>query len=329
MPRTMVIALMLTLLAPGFRLVAQDLPSPERIVQDSLDRSEPDDRFDLVKAQLEGSYFMILSGWGELQRNLFFEGNIAPHFAAAWKTGSVVFTPKLILRMENDSTGSAPVRTPSYMPRLAMYLWGSPIPQTENSFQFVSFLISHHSNGQSGPFYDSITGLHNLEDGSFSTNFVEVGFHSVGDGTIFDRLLGFTSGGTSWEKIAFRAHIPVNEDPELRSPEGDDQYGRYRLIYSQSARATLFRRIIPFDTKSNTEISYVLDRHFRSEPLLTRNRLNVSYSLLLTPRMNEDFGVYLNYYRGQDYYNIWYDKRIDVFRLGISTNSVTTIFRPR
>jgi hypothetical protein len=65
---------------------------------------------------------------------------------------------------------SAPVRTPSYMPRLTTFFWFGESPTQATAYFSAAFL--HHSNGQSGPFYNS-DGSHNHEGGSFGTNYFE------------------------------------------------------------------------------------------------------------------------------------------------------------
>src|SRR3989442_7194289 len=134
-------------------------------------------RYKLVQEQLEPSYITMLGGGGNIEP-LFFEANVAPHFGAGWPKLGLVLTSKVVLRIRNDSTHSPPIRTPSYMPRITLYWWG-PFRGTSTSSAFLSFTLSHHSNGQAGPVYLADTTPPNTFDGSFSTNFLELDYPPV------------------------------------------------------------------------------------------------------------------------------------------------------
>lgn len=50
-------------------------------------------------------------------------------------------------------------------------------------------------------------------------------------------------------------------------------------------------------------------------------RLIFDYTLSFTPAFLRDIDVFIQYYYGQDYYNIHFDKQLSVIRIGISSKS--------
>jgi hypothetical protein len=50
------------------------------------------------------------------------------------------------------------------------------------------------------------------------------------------------------------------------------------------------------------------------------DRFQVWLTLGWAPSRRSDLSLFANYFRGQDYYNIYYDQRLSVFRLGFATN---------
>ena len=322
MTRTSLVALRGAALGAGLAACAAVAPA-QRIASALAKRGDTSDfatravRYRLVQEQLETSYITVLGGGGNIEK-LFFEADVAPHFSAGWSRWALVVTSKIVLRMRNDSTHSAPIRTPSYMPRIAAYWWG-PFRGGNDHGEFLSFTISHHSNGQAGPFFFANTTIPNTFDGSFSTNFVELAYHRVfklGD----DR-------GVGWARLGLRMHVPIDEDPELRSGSGENQYGRYRLLLS-----TLSRRLLPLVPRIpfvlQFDYFYILDGRFQGHRFLSADRLGVSGTLNLAFRTEALLGAFVNGYVGQDYYNIWYKQRLKVVRVGISVQSVTSFHSP-
>src|SRR5947199_10031530 len=108
-------------------------------------------RYRLVQEQLETSYITVLGGGGNIEK-LFFEADVAPHFSAGWSRWALLVTRKIVVRMRNDSTHSARIRTPSYMPRITVY-WYGPFRGGHHHGVFVAFTLSHHSNGLVGALF--------------------------------------------------------------------------------------------------------------------------------------------------------------------------------
>src|SRR5512138_3413184 len=119
----------------------------------------------IVRANLERSYVAFPIGFMGLEP-LIFEADLVPNFSVLPRSWHVALflTPKIIVRM--FATKSAPVSTPSYMPRLTTFFWFDESATGPTSYFSAAFL--HHSNGQAGTFYNA-DGSHNHETGSFGT----------------------------------------------------------------------------------------------------------------------------------------------------------------
>ena len=251
---------------------------------------------DVVRTHLEPSYLVYPIGLSGLPP-LYFEANIAPHFVVdreGWPV-SLVLTPKILLRMFREP--SQPVKTPSYMPRLTFFLWFTDrltgAPQL-----YTSLAISHHSNGQSGGFLDD-DGAINHETGDFSTNYLELSLYVTGH---TQRLFGWSSLSLEW-------HPDLNRTSELA--------GRYGLLRLHLASAVLSE--LPLRGVLSVRLSAILDDLQRSSQndvirALERFPFSVRYAFAVP---GFDLGFYVAHYFGQDYYNIWFDRLINVLQIGI------------
>jgi hypothetical protein len=251
---------------------------------------------DVVRAHLEPSYLVFPIGLSGLDP-LYFEANIAPHFVVSPKTWPValVLTPKILLRMFRED--SEPVKTPSYMPRLSMFLWFSQT-LTGKPELYSSLTISHHSNGQTGPFF-SQDGAINHETGDFSTNYLELSLYVTGH---TQRLFG-------WSALSLEWHPDVNRSSELR--------GRYGLLRLHLTSAVLSE--LPLQGALSVRLSAILDGLQRSSRndvvrVLERFPFSLRYAFALP---GIDLGFYAAYYFGHDYYNIWFDRLVNVLQIGI------------
>lgn len=236
---------------------------------------------------------------------LIFETNIVPHFFLTphdWPV-AVALTPKVLLRMFQGP--STPVNTPSYMPRLTVYGWlerrftGRPL-------FYSSLSLNHHSNGQSGPFSNP-DGTNNHESGSFATNYLEFSVHRAGwKPALFDTT-----------SLSFEWHPGIAEE---LGPRGE--YSRFRL----HLEATVLLHLV-VDAKVTARLSALLDDFHHSSDsdvvrVLERFPLRVQYIAKL-PKI--DVGLYVGYYFGQDYYNIWFDRLANVFQIGIGSDVSSSV----
>jgi hypothetical protein len=250
---------------------------------------------DVVRANLEPSYVAYAAGVGV--EPLIFEANIAPHFSVlprSWRT-ALFLTPKIVLRMFAEE--SAPVKTPSYMPRVTFVGWLQE--RLDGPTFYASLVLSHHSNGQSGPFFDA-SGAINHEDGSFGTNYFELAFTGVGRSSAF----------FGWNTLSLEWHPKLGQTEELSG-----RYGLWRLH-----AATMVASRLAWEGKLYLRVSAILDDFQPSSSRLSvgaaeRFPVELRYSARL-PII--DLGVFAGLYWGHDYYNIWFDRMVAMVLVGIS-----------
>ncbi len=292
--------------APGGGAGQPDQASPEKNEPKRVGPIKELATADVVRANLETSYLAHPFGIHGLPPVLF-ECSLAPHFFVRQKSWpfAIVLTPKVVLRMFNER--STPVRSPSFMPRIAAFVWFQQKVTSTPTF-YGSVTLSHHSNGQAGPFFAD-DGSINHQDGSFSTNYFEFSLYATG---WKGRFLGWSSIGLQW-------HPGFNEDPEL-----EGRYGLLRLNIASTIVADL-----PLHGQVNLRVSAILDdfqRYSKNEitRALERFPLSISYSMTVP---GIDLGVYLGYYLGHDYYNIWFDRLIHTVQIGIAGGFAPTLLQ--
>lgn len=267
------------------------VPAPEVPARDDAGLSLGD----IVRANLERSYVAFPIGITGLEP-LIFEADLVPNFSVLPRSWNVALflTPKIILRMFAEN--SAPVRTPSYMPRLTMFFWFDDSATGPTSYFSAAFL--HHSNGQSGDFH-AANGEHNHRSGSFGTNYFELAAYPK-----------FWQSPTSgWSSIVLEWHPRAFENSELRST-----YGNLRLRLA----ATINSEVAGYASDLSLGLTTILgemQKPTNASAFWARCPIAVKYAIR-PPSI--DVGLYAAYYQGQDYYNIWYDRFISVLQIGIS-----------
>ncbi len=237
---------------------------------------------------------------------LMFEANISPSFIIRQRKDSrlmATLTAQVIIRMYNEE--SFPVRTPSYIPQVSFYyLMGNKQSKTHNT---LFGRVAHHSNGQDGNFYDE-NGLINLQSGNFATNFFEIGIIKTSHSSTLNAIKFFKSS------------IEIHP----RSWMLEELHGQYSGLRWHNA-FTAFK--LPFinsgkDESPNfslkVETTLMLD-NYNNLNTFDFDRLNASLTLYYHPKFLEDIGLFVQFYHGMDYYNIYFNHQVDMIRFGIMT----------
>ncbi len=253
------------------------------------------------------SYITFPTDIGNIEP-LWFEGNIIPNFnIRASKDSRLigVLTPQIIIRMYQYE--SFPVQTPSYIPQVTVY-YNLNSGKLVKSFSLFG-KIAHHSNGQDGPFFLN-TGEINIKNGSFATNYFELGMVRTRYNERFNAVQFFSS--------SFEVHPKGFSIEEL-----DGIYSKYRW----NNVISFFK--LPSDYKKNKKASISLKGEFvwmfgdvnQWDPI-SLNRLNIKLTFYYHPNLFEDIGFFAQFYHGMDYYNIYFHHQISVIRLGIMTEKL-------
>jgi hypothetical protein len=254
---------------------------------------------------IEPTYISALSGFNHPQ-HLLFEANISPAFQVSrFHDFSVVVSPKVILRML--SRQSSPVRTPSFMPRVM--LLRMPEPEGGRRYTFLSMMLSHHSNGQEGDFLAQ-GGSANITDGSFSCNFLRLGWHWIRN--IRAQRTDEPLRSVDYLEVAAQWYPNLNRSPEL-----EGHYGFFRT----SAKYRNYFRQRGWDLALQGEVTTLWGELERLDPTADRpERFIADTKVFYRPKWSENFGFYVDWYFGQDYYNIRFVQNLNVFRAGIATD---------
>ncbi|WP_236068682.1 hypothetical protein [Citreicoccus inhibens] len=232
---------------------------------------------------------------------------------------SLVLTPAIRLRML--STDSSPVIPPSFLPKLTFqvaHLRLLPGSSGENAptrgLALASHvIIGHYSNGQDGCFYGNQTGTDphctpeegqlplNELTGSFSTNLLRLELWALLAMDVSPNLdnAWLLGGRAYWE---FNAAVgPGGISGEQRAVYGNGHWG----------------------------LSWVGERmwhqhRFRAEALLScpygetpRQGATLALEVAANPRWGAGFGLFARYVHGQDYYNILFLERVNLWQFGL------------
>lgn len=262
----------------------------------------------------EPSYLLFGSGIGNLEP-LIFEGNIAPYFLLSLKRDQkwgIELCPRIIIRMYNKE--SFPIRTPSFMPK-ATFFYHLVDNSNKNKNLFMYFSWFHHSNGQDGFFYNADSTTINTQSGNFSTNWVEGGVYIS------------------------------RPDPFIPNTTNDFKlYSAYNYLQESNLNGTYGRLRFYFDLQNNVNLTEIFKRHKHSynnssltlkqsfhfgwicgnltdTKTLDSKRFIFQYTIAFKPSFLNDVALFVRYNYGQDYYNIYFNRTINVFRIGIASSA--------
>lgn len=234
---------------------------------------------------------------------LLFEGQISPDFLftlSEKRTTGFAFFPKIVVRMYNET--SFPVKTPSYMPSALFYhRIKSPFTKKifgffdwEEQLAFLTYRISHHSNGQNGTYYTVNKDSINYINGNFSTNAIEVAFSwsTIDSGSVGKAYMNC--------RIAIERQLNFEREPNLKNTYYYNKITfENHLIYSQKIKA-YFTYAFMFGTP-RFGTRHAVDLYFAYKPF---HKLT-------------DFSVFVRGYFGPDYYNLYYVNSLRTLTLGV------------
>jgi hypothetical protein len=264
----------------------------------------------IAQAHQGNSYITFLEGIGKIE-DLWFEANLIPSFYIRKSKDSKllgVLTPQVILRMYQEE--SFPVRTPSYMPQITVYY--SLYNQLEYGGLSLFGRLAHHSNGQQGDFYLDDGGI-NFKSGNFSTNYIEAGFIKTSMNKRF--------GAVKMVRTSFQVNPPALSDVEL-----DGRYSFYRwnnllYIFKLNNSSAEFNQSKRANISLKAELNWLFG-DLEDTRFLDFDRISFSGTFTYHPEFFEDIVLFLQYYYGKDYYNIYFTNTVNVVRLGIMTELI-------
>lgn len=259
----------------------------------------------------EPSYVLFGGGIGNLEP-LLFEGDIAPYFMVGLNRHNkwgLDLSPRIIFRMYN--TESYPIRTPSFMPKASFfYHLVDNVDKNKDLFAFFSWL--HHSNGQDGSFYQSDSVTINTQSGNFSTNWVSGGVYITRPNAI------------TYTLNDYKVYVAYNYKQEIGL---DDSYGRLRFFFDFQSNLNISQLLRikrkTYNNRNNTLSQSVhvgwIAGNLDNTKIIDKKRFIFRYTLDFKPSFLNEITLFAQYDYGQDYYNIYYNRQLNVLRFGIAT----------
>jgi len=253
------------------------------------------------------SYITFPTDIGNIEK-LWFEGNIIPNFRIRKRKDARlmgILTPQIIIRMYQEA--SFPVNTPSYIPQVTIYY----LLRSKTEFNSLSLFgkLAHHSNGQTGNFFLD-DGSINLKTGNFTTNYFEFGINKTKFNKQFNAAHFF---GASLEMHP-KAWIENNLE---------NIYSKYRL----HTKFSIFK--LPTskqNEKKKAECSVKGEASFlfgNTNSLKNiENMFNLNFTFFYQPKFLDEIGLFVQLYHGMDYYNIYFNHKIEIIRFGIMTEKL-------
>ena len=264
---------------------------------------------------------LLLWGSDETKYEAHLAGDVrlAEFWSGSWRTN--VFGT-VVVRLRMSDAPSSPIRTPSFMPKATMQFVKLRQYRSRRSEHIVNVVpVGHHSNGQDGcPLENQVRSVDecepgiefdmanpeiNRDDGSFSTNYSQIGYSYRWTVTRDGEPLHEITVGTILEQ-----HLSLSDDLWRR-------YGVTRLLgsigYAREYDGVLGRM----------ELRYRLQRIFGidtsiigvdDDPKRLVHILEGSLSFQKWPH----WSLFGRYYNGRDYYNINFEQEITRAEFGVA-----------
>lgn len=276
----------------------------------------------MVNANREQSYLTFGDGVGSIEP-LITEAKFSPSyfFSRNRRRWAVMVNPQVQIRMLNEE--SLPIRNPSYRVYGTFYkeleFWERSFLRKifyKNALWYASWV--HHSNGQDGPFYvNDSTQQVNFENGDFSTDYLELGISSY-------RL---TEIGNDYFSIR-EVKALIEYYPSAWYGEGlKDRYGSYRIFAKAGIvgpKENLKRtRVMRWLQRSSLEVEmgWIFGDMEDASPVEVSSRLIADVHYKYYPKWFDEIAFFIRFYRGQDYYNIYFARgAITNLSFGITSN---------
>lgn len=275
-----------------------------------------------ILANSELGYITLLGGVGNIDP-LWFEGVLVPSYSlrinknAKW---GAVLVPKIILRMYQED--SQPVNSPSYMPQISFYHQMNEPTNNFNNLFYLFGSIVHHSNGQAGNFYND-DGTLNTITGDFSTNYIEVGF-------FLTKLLEPKLNATEFFRSSLEIHPEILQYEALNNLYGNIRWHNDIQLLKIDTRSVLeiftgnentrtgnINESRPPTVRARINTTYIFGEMDGIDIFDFSKRLCISATLSFHPAFLQDLRVFAQYYYGQDYYNMNFQKTLSVLRFGL------------
>ncbi|MBN2167036.1 MAG: hypothetical protein JW717_12215 [Marinilabiliaceae bacterium] len=267
----------------------------------------------------EPSYITFAGGIGNIE-NLIFEANIIPYYLLSINQESrwgIELSPQVILRMYNIY--SLPVRTPSFMPRATVfYQFRKNKTNADYNDIFGYLTLCHHSNGQEDSFFNADSSTVNVNSGNFSTNMIE-------GGVFLSRPNRFNPYSVHYLKLSSVYHFQHID--ELENKMGDLRFFADIQTTVDLTKTLEYLNIrVSHQNKKSAILNFSSRIGWIAGPLSDADNIDVKrlifkHTISYKPTFMSDVTFFVQYYYGQDYYNIYFARQLNVLRFGITAKA--------
>lgn len=262
--------------------------------------------FNAIRSNQKNSYITFGQGVGNIDP-LIFEAYVSPFFLLRLKDDAkwgATLTPAILLRMYNEK--SLPVKTPSYMPQITFY---QLVGNKQDKISYAFLTIAHHSNGQADSFYMP-DGTINTFSGSFSTNYFELGL-------FFNKRLSMNFPSGEFFQSSIQIHLDIDRTAELEKRYSFYRWNNNFRIFRFPIGKEKGKLINAPKVQTTVETTWLFGKLNDVKSYDFGKRFNFSITFNYHPEIFRDISFFLNFYSGSDYYNIYFDERINALRIGI------------
>jgi hypothetical protein len=277
----------------------------------------------MVNINKDQSYVSLGNGLGN-QIPILFEAQLSPSYFVSrhHRKWALMINPQVQVRMLNEY--SVPIQVPSYHLYLtydhAIEFWKRTFLQKIFYDDAIwSASLVHHSNGQNGKFYtNDTTKTINLSGGSFSVNFLQFGVSSYtlrrsGPNLFFLREI----------KVHTELYPSAWCDPNLKNI-----YGFYRLFGTfgiggpwRVEKKDWVNRWLQ-NSRLELKSGWIFGPYRGYAPLEVSKRLIVDLLYKYYPPWFDEIALFVRFYSGQDYYNIYFERQLTNLTIGIRSNTI-------
>lgn len=278
----------------------------------------------LIYANRGLTYFTFFDGVGNLPDMVTEARFSGSYFLKNSKVNwALEFNLNMTLRILDKK--SYPIPPPSYTPELTYYRRiRSNGVSNMNKLLFANaywdLSVGHHSNGRAGDFYkkDSLgneTGEIDLKDASFTTHYLELGY-STFDHRQNDHGQDFYTNF----RIALQVYPSALSTADLK-----DSYGFYRAFITYNIFRIPWRkagRDSDFFSRSRLRIhaGWIFGDVMGAPANAFEKRLIGEATWFYFPNWLAEMGFFMQFFYGQDYYNLQFTRTMKTLRIGISSN---------
>lgn len=271
--------------------------------------------FHAIRSNYDKSYITFGKGIGNIEP-LVFEALINPYYLlrihknAKW---AVSISPAITIRMYTEE--SFPVRTPSYQPQITYYhQLNNKYISNAQLYSYFYFKVAHHSNGQDGNFFNEDGSINTL-NGSFATNYLVIG--------IFVNRNGLSKSNIGeYLQTSVEIHPNIGRSEELNGLYSFVRWNNsFRLFrFPQSWGLNHEKEHPQFQLTLKT--SWLFGEMGDTEAFDITERFNFIVNFSYRPQIWRDVSLFVNYYSGKDYYNIYFYRNISLLSFGIQAQNI-------